>query len=427
MTVALKTRTKSSWASRSLAERANAYFQIRLGGSLAILTAILIVQKTMPTDALKTAAFIVLIDIGVLLFQKISISMDKPLFFTWASLIIASVIGSIGMHFGGGAMTLSLGIQMILIWAAALVFLKRNATFFMAAISIFLYGIILFVETTQILPPHNRTFNAVYTVETRLLYANALLGFILLFITMLLSGKAAEALGQWSIQLEDEVERKNAELHNLLTEKENNLILLQNAYNETLRGWVKILEMRDKETKGHSERVTHLTVKIAQEMGINDKKELLFIFYGSLLHDIGKIAISDTILRKPNILTPEERKIMEQHTEYAYEWLKDVEFLRPALDIPRYHHEKWDGTGYTHGLKAEQIPLSARIFAVADCWDALVNDRIYRTAWTYEKAISHIAQQAGKEFDPQVVENFLKVIQNENLLSTSESSSPTSA
>jgi HD-GYP domain-containing protein (c-di-GMP phosphodiesterase class II) len=210
-----------------------------------------------------------------------------------------------------------------------------------------------------------------------------------------------------------------------LIQEQNKKLLF--AYDETLHGWAKILEMRDKETEGHSERVTELTVKLAQAMGVQDTTQLQFIRYGSLLHDIGKIAIPDSILRKPDTLTANERKVMELHTEYAYEWLKDVEFLQPALDIPRYHHEKWDGSGYNHGLKGEKIPLSARIFAVADTWDALMNDRTYRKAWTRAQAIEYIESRAGIDFDPQVVEKFLEIIRSESFLPASESSSPSSA
>jgi hypothetical protein len=210
-----------------------------------------------------------------------------------------------------------------------------------------------------------------------------------------------------------------------LIQEQNKKLLF--AYDETLHGWAKILEMRDKETEGHSERVTELTVKLAQAMGVQDTTQLQFIRYGSLLHDIGKIAIPDSILRKPDTLTASERKVMELHTEYAYEWLKDVEFLQPALEIPRYHHEKWDGSGYNHGLKGEKIPLSARIFAVADTWDALMNDRTYRKAWTRAQAIEYIESRAGIDFDPQVVEKFLEIIRSESFLPASESSSPSSA
>ena len=212
---------------------------------------------------------------------------------------------------------------------------------------------------------------------------------------------------------------------NILFQEQNKQLFL--AYDETLLGWAKILEMRDKETEGHSERVTKMTLKLAKEIGINDETELRYIRYGSLLHDIGKIAIPDSILHKPSGLTHSERSIMEQHTEYAYDWLKDVMFLRPALDIPRYHHERWDGSGY-NGLKGEQTPLYARIFSVADCWDALMNDRPYRTAWTKELAIAYFIEKAGTEFDPQVTQAFLKIIQESNtLFPDSESSSPASA
>lgn len=205
--------------------------------------------------------------------------------------------------------------------------------------------------------------------------------------------------------------------NNLRLISEQNAKLLH-AYDETLQGWAKILEMRDKETEGHSERVTSLTLKLAQAMGIHDAIQLQFIRYGSLLHDIGKIGIPDSILHKPDSLTPDERKEMELHTEYAYEWLKDVEFLRPALDIPRYHHEKWDGTGYNHNLKGEQIPLSARIFSVADTWDALIYERTYRKkAWTRAQVIEYIQSRAGTDFDPQVVEKFLEIIREYSSLS----------
>jgi len=409
-------RSKSSWASRDLIERAFAYFQIRFSGSLAILLAMLVTQKFMPTYALKTAIIIVLVDMGILLLQRFFIARGKPFIFTWGSLISAALIGTIGMHFGGGSATLSLGVYMILILSTALVFLKQSAAFWMTMICVVLYGTIVFVEFSQILPPHNRIFNIIYIQEARLFLANTLLGLVLLFVTMSLSGKAAEALGQWSIQLEDKVDRKSRDLQNLIAKQENTLVLLQKSYDETLQGWAKILEMRDKETEGHSERVTSLAVRMAQAMGIQDETEIQSIRYGSLLHDIGKIAISDSILHKPDKLTLDERKIMEQHTEYAYHWLKDVEFLRPSLDIPRYHHEKWDGSGYCHGLKAEQIPTSARIFAVADCWDALINDRAYRKAWTWEESMDYIKKQSGKDFDPQVVEKFVEIMKDRHLL-----------
>jgi putative nucleotidyltransferase with HDIG domain len=184
------------------------------------------------------------------------------------------------------------------------------------------------------------------------------------------------------------------------------------SYDATIEGWSRALDYRDKETEGHSQRVTEMTVKIAQFMGMSEA-ELAHVRRGALLHDIGKMGIPDRILLKPGKLTDEEWEIMRKHAEYAYELLSPIAFLRPALDIPYCHHEKWDGTGYPRGLKGEQIPLSARIFAVVDVWDALNSDRPYRPAWPKEKAYEYISEKAGEDFDPGVAGVFLKVISEE--------------
>lgn len=178
------------------------------------------------------------------------------------------------------------------------------------------------------------------------------------------------------------------------------------AYEATLRGWVRALDYRDKETEGHTQRVTVLTQKLAQKMGV-DRATLEHYTRGALLHDIGKMAISDEILRKKGPLTPEERAVMEKHPVYAYEMLSPIEFLRPAIDIPYRHHEKWDGTGYPHGLKGEDIPLAARIFCVIDVWDALTSDRPYREPLPHDKVRRMIEADSGKHFDPRVVEAFM--------------------
>ncbi len=187
---------------------------------------------------------------------------------------------------------------------------------------------------------------------------------------------------------------------------------LRIAYDATLEGWVRALDMRDQETEGHTQRVTELTVKLARQMGIHGET-LGHIRRGALLHDVGKIAIPDSILRKPGPLTPEEWDIMRQHPVYAYDLLSPIEYLRPALDIPYCHHERWDGSGYPRGLQGLQIPLPARIFAVVDVWDALRSDRPYRPAWPEEKALRYIREQAGKHFDPRVVAEFLKLLARE--------------
>jgi cyclic di-GMP phosphodiesterase len=183
------------------------------------------------------------------------------------------------------------------------------------------------------------------------------------------------------------------------------------AYEATMEGWSHALDLRDKETKGHGQRVTDLTLKLAKILGMTDD-DLMHIRRGALLHDMGKIGIPDSILHKPAALTDEEWAVMRKHPQNVYDMLSSVEYLRPALNIPYCHHEKWDGTGYPRGLKGEQIPLAARLFAVADVWDALTSDRPYRPAWTQEDALIFIREQSGSHFDPQVVDLFFRVIES---------------
>lgn len=181
---------------------------------------------------------------------------------------------------------------------------------------------------------------------------------------------------------------------------------LQDAYKATLEGWVHALDLRDKETEGHTQRVTVLTERLARSMGVGED-ELVHIRRGALLHDIGKMAIPDGILLKPGPLTDEERELIKQHPIYAFEMLDKIEFLRPAIDIPHYHHEKWDGTGYPDGLSGKDIPFAARIFPVIDVYDALVSNRPYRKAMPIEEVRTLIKADSGKHFDPQVVEAFM--------------------
>jgi HD-GYP domain-containing protein (c-di-GMP phosphodiesterase class II) len=183
---------------------------------------------------------------------------------------------------------------------------------------------------------------------------------------------------------------------------------LARAYDTSLDGWSRALDLRDKETEGHTQRVTDMTLRLARAMGVAEG-DLVDIRRGALLHDIGKMGIPDSILLKPGPLTEEEWKVMRRHPVYAYDFLSPTPYLRPALDIPYCHHEKWDGTGYPRGLRGEGIPRAARIFAVADVWDALRSDRPYRAAWTAVKAREYIREQAGKHFDPRVVEVFLRI------------------
>jgi PAS domain S-box-containing protein len=184
------------------------------------------------------------------------------------------------------------------------------------------------------------------------------------------------------------------------------------AYDATIEGWSRALELRDRETQGHTLRVTDIVIRLARMMGMKEE-ELVHVRRGALLHDIGKMAISDTILLKPEPLSAEEMDLMRRHPVFAYEMLHPIAYLRPALDIPYCHHEKWDGSGYPRGLDQDHIPLPARVFAVVDVWDALRSDRPYCAAWPEEKARQYIRDQSGKHFDPAVVDAFLRIIDEE--------------
>jgi putative nucleotidyltransferase with HDIG domain len=201
-----------------------------------------------------------------------------------------------------------------------------------------------------------------------------------------LAAQAAIAID--NVTLFDNLQRSNKELFQ--------------AYDATIEGWSRALELRDNETEGHTQRVAVLTVKLARLFGLSDA-ELVQVRWGALMHDIGKMGIPDGILLKHDTLTDAEWIVMKKHTIFAYEMLSPIRYLRSALDIPYAHHEKWDGSGYPLGLKGEQIPLVARIFAVVDVWDALRSNRLYRTAWSVKKVREHIRELAGTHFDPRVV------------------------
>jgi PAS domain S-box-containing protein/putative nucleotidyltransferase with HDIG domain len=181
------------------------------------------------------------------------------------------------------------------------------------------------------------------------------------------------------------------------------------AYDTTLEGWSKALEFFDHDTEGHTRRVTDLTMRLAAALGVPDV-QLVHMRRGALLHDIGKMAIPGEILNKKGKLTDEETQIVQQHPQAAYKLLSPIPFLRPALDIPYCHHERWDSSGYPRGLKGEEIPLAARIFSVVDVWDALTSDRPYRKAWTRQETLDYILSESGRFFDPEVVSVFSQIV-----------------
>ena len=214
---------------------------------------------------------------------------------------------------------------------------------------------------------------------------------------VMVAGQAAIAID--SAMMFSELQRSNVEL--------------SLAYDATIEGLSRALDLRDKETKEHTSRVTNITVKLATRLGVK-QSDLIHVRRGAILHDIGKVAIPDQILFKPGPLAKDEWEIMRRHPTIAVELLSPVNYLEPALEIPHWHHEKWDGTGYPDGLGQEDIPFSARLFALADVYDALISKRPYRSPWPKADALEYIESQAGKHFDPRMVPEFLDLISVNN-------------
>ena len=207
----------------------------------------------------------------------------------------------------------------------------------------------------------------------------------------------------------DITERKNAE-KDLQNAHDN----LQEAYERTIEGWVRALDLRDRETEGHTQRVTELTLRVARKLGFGDE-DLVHIRRGALLHDMGKMAIPDEILQKPGPLNEAEWEKMRRHPMYAYDMLSPIAYLHPALDIPFSHHERWDGSGYPRGLKGKAIPLIARLFAIVDVWDALSTDRPYRKSLPRAEVIKYLKEKSGVLFDPDLLSVFLSLIETEKM------------
>lgn len=207
--------------------------------------------------------------------------------------------------------------------------------------------------------------------------------------------------GQAAIAIDNALMFKELQISNI----ELNL-----AYDATIEGLSRALDLRDKETEEHTRRVTDITLRLASALGVAET-EMIHIRRGAILHDIGKVAIPDQILFKRGPLEEEEWKIMRKHPNLAVELLSPVTYLNPALEIPHWHHEKWDGSGYPDQLEGERIPFSARLFAFADVYDALTSNRPYRPAWRKKDAVEYIESQSGKHFDPKIMPVFMGMLQ----------------
>jgi HD-GYP domain-containing protein (c-di-GMP phosphodiesterase class II) len=200
-----------------------------------------------------------------------------------------------------------------------------------------------------------------------------------------------------NIELFEELQRSNQEL--------------RLSYDATIEGWSYALDLRDRETEGHTRRLVEMTIQLGRRVDIIEE-ELIHIRRGALLHDIGKMGIPDNILFKPGALSEEEWQVMRMHPVYAYDMLSSVSYLRKALEIPYCHHEFWNGEGYPRGLRGEDIPIKARIFSLADVWDALNSDRPYRPAWPRPKVIDYMKDMAGVQFDPTLVPEFIDLVES---------------
>ena len=303
--------------------------------------------------------------------------------FTPAALILsilALIVININLYDGDGIRDSGILAYPIFIMAGTLFFGKRAAPYFSLAAIVSLFGIVALEIRGDIHPTISATkFDILLPIIILLLVVAA-------FIWVVVG-----------------ITEKNLE-----RVKESEAELRAN-YDLTLEAWAKVLEYRDRETEGHSRRLVELSTRLAIALGL-DPEEIDHLRRGALLHDIGKLAIPDDILLKPGALNDAERKLMQQHPVFAKQMLSQVSFLQSSMDVAFSHHERWDGRGYPEGLKGEAIPFSARLFAVVDQWDALTSDRPYRKAWTREEVVTYFQENAGKIYDPHIVNIFLTII-----------------
>ncbi len=215
-------------------------------------------------------------------------------------------------------------------------------------------------------------------------------------------------MGTLQIEMDRRIRQGTSDLPKLVALVDQLRGELRVAYDEIIAGWARAMDMRDQQSEGHTQRVAALTVRVGRAMGMPED-EVVHVHRGALLHDIGTILIPDGVLQKRGPLTDDEWQMVRRHPEYAHTLLSPISHLRPAIDIPYCHHEKWDGTGYPRQLKGDQIPLPARIFSIVDVWDALCSERPHRTAWTRDEAREYVADHVGKDFDPESAEIFLNL------------------
>lgn len=309
----------------------------------------------------------------------------------WAVLSAGYVMAAVNLAAGGGLES-SGRLYLLALPVFAFILVGTRSGWITTAVSATLYAAFCGVISSGMLNPLILSISDPVAVSNWITRGGTLLMLLVLIITLLtrMSGFLLKTL---------EAERKLS-------------LELQQTYDETLESLARALELRDIETAGHSHRVCETTKKLAGMIDVR-QEDMIEIHRGSLLHDIGKMGIKDSVLLKPGKLTDEEFLLMQKHTVYAYTLLAGIPYLTRALEIPYCHHEKWDGTGYPRGLKGNEIPLSARIFSVVDVYDALTSDRPYRPAWSREKALAYILERAGADFDPTVVDIFKKLVHDE--------------
>jgi putative nucleotidyltransferase with HDIG domain len=298
-------------------------------------------------------------------------------------LIAISIVVSYNFYIGGGIHDNAIVVFPVLITVGGMILGKRFIPY-ITGLFLLEVSLIFWLTTRGIITP----FGGAITIYFH--------SYVTVFIILLICGVVI-----WITM--DTLERNFLKI--IDSEQE-----LRDSYNQTIDGWGRALELFDRETEGHSQRVMELTIAMANALGIQSD-EIEHIRRGALLHDIGKMGIDEDLLNKPESLTKVERLEVEKHPLNAHKLLKDIPFLSQAMDIPLYHHERWDGTGYPFKLSGEEIPLSARIFAIVDNWDALLSDRPYRKAWPRDQVITYIRNESGKKFDPALVERFINLVE----------------